>query len=255
MSSNYECSVELRPLEKKIKDFAHSHGYDIIKVFGNLLDYIIGNFDVEHNPVKGWDYPKEQNADFHDMMITYFHILEKVIDRQGWCDAWGDLFMSLHPSGGGKGQFFTPDDICNLMTRIELKEEPEAKQFTIFGMRAIVNDCAAGSSRNLLAAYAHFIEKGWRKPYLSAEDVDYTCCKMSAINMAVHGCYGEVVCHNTLTEPAEVRVGYLVNGGLYRGFPTIRMVNDPTLFIATRRTCMLQEKEKQKKEHKQLELW
>ena len=92
--------------------------------------------------------------------------------------------------------------------------------------------------RNLLAAHATFIKNNREKPYLIAEDVDAMCCKMSAINMMVHGCYGEVICHDTLAEPKSVRIGYIVNEGMYPlqpGFPTIRIKTEPEYFVCTRR--------------------
>jgi type I restriction enzyme M protein len=87
----------------------------------------------------------------------------------------------------------------------------------------------------LLAGHALFVEKGLRKPYLIGEDLDAMCCKMSAVNLMSHGCYGEVVCHNTLTEPGEVRMGFVVNEGMYPfvGIPTIRRENKPELLVTT----------------------
>lgn len=224
----------MKELENKIRNFANDKGLQTINVLDNLLDYIIGYFDPTCTPNKEWRYKQEDNAKFYDMMCAYFLILKREIEHKGWFDAWGDLFMSLITKGGYKGQFFTPSNICNMMSEVTLQEEPEAKQMTTFGKRIIINDCACGSSRNLLAANAIFQRNEWRKPYLVAEDIDALCCKMSAINLMAHGCFGEVICHDTLCEPDKVRKGYIINETMYpfsTNIPSIRPCSDANRFI------------------------
>jgi len=228
----------MNELLKIMESFARQTGKDTKMVMDHLLTYIIAYFDAEGAPVKGWPYSKEQNAEFHRMMQQYFLMMQEELKHKEWFDAWGDLFMWLTPRGGAKGQFFTPSDICNLM--VEATVDTSAEPTTpcgAFGKRVTVNDPAAGSSRNLLAAHARFIRENARKPYLVAEDVDLMCCKMSAVNLMVHGCFGEVICHNTLTDPKGVTIGYLINEGMYPlqpGIPTIRIKHEPEWFVSLR---------------------
>ena len=228
----------MNELERMISSFAYSNGKDIKQVLSDLLVFIIGNFNPEPKPDKLWSYKKEQNEKFHAMMMQYLDVMQKELNRHEWYDAWGDLFMSLTPKGGARGQFFTPADICNMMAEavIDTAKEPD-KTCGSFGRRITISDPTAGSGRNLLAAHALFVRDGRRKPFLVAEDVDIDCCRMSAVNMMVHGCFGEVICHDTLTDPKGVRVGYIVNEGLYPipgGFPTIRTKNEPGWFVSLR---------------------
>lgn len=221
-----------------MESFARQTGKDTKQVMNDLLSYIIGFFDPEGNPVPGWRYGKEQNAQFHSMMMAYFEGMKEELKRHEWYDAWGDLFMELTPKGGARGQFFTPTDICDMMVETIVDTDAEPKTACgAFGKRVLIGDPAAGSSRNLLSAHARFIRDGKRKPYLVAEDIDLMCCKMSAVNMMVHGCFGEVVCHNTLSDPKGLLVGYLINEGMYplpSGIPTIRMKNEPAWFLSLR---------------------
>jgi len=63
-----------------------------------------------------------------------------------------------------------------------------------------------------------------------------TVMPMSAINMAVHGCFGECVCHDSLCEPGEVRLGYIVNEMTWpfpTNIPSIRRYTDPRRFVCT----------------------
>jgi hypothetical protein len=64
---------------------------------------------------------------------------------------------------------------------------------------------------------------------------------MAAINMAVHGCFGEAICHDSLCEPDKVRLGYIVNESMWpfpTNVPSIRKEMDPMRFVATRLWAM-----------------
>ena len=140
-----------------------------------------------------------------------------------------------------KGQFFTPHTICDFLAKISLDDREEETEPRVlcgsFGRRVVVNDCACGSARLLLAAHDTNCERGHRAYYFIGEDIDRICCKMAAVNMCAHGMFGEVVCHNTLTEPHKANFGYIINEGLYPfpGCPTIRYFEgDPLRFVSVK---------------------
>ena len=59
---------------------------------------------------------------------------------------------------------------------------------------------------------------------------------MSAINLAMHGCFGEAICHDTLCEPDKVRFGYIVNETMWpfpTGIPSIHPCDDAYRFFGT----------------------
>lgn len=227
----------MNELMKLMESFARETGKDIKQVMNDLLTFIIGNFNPEREPDTHWTYTKEQNAKFHDMLVAYIKLMDDALKHREWFDAWGDLFMYLTPKGGARGQLFTPAAICDLMTEstIDTAAEP-TKLCGAFGKRVTINDPAAGSSRCLLSAHARFMHDKARKPYLVAEDMDEMCCKMSAVNMMFHGCFGEVICHDTLGNPKGVKIGYLINEGIYPlpGIPTIRIRKEPEWFVSLR---------------------
>ena len=73
-------------------------------------------------------------------------------------------------------------------------------------------------------------------PYFIGEDLDLTCCKMTAINMCAHGIPGEVICHNTLSEPDTVKNGFIINEHLmFMPIPSIRITNNKNLFVLFRK--------------------
>ena len=241
--SDYVCDIALREFEKKFNSIISVTHHDHITVFDDLLTFIIFNFNPEPKPNPAWRYTKEQNVLFYELMVEWLNVMQRMIEARGWYDAFGDFFMSNvgRTSQQYKGQFFTPHTICDFMAKVALDDKDEETEPHVscgaFGKRVVVNDCACGSARLLLAAHATNCERGHRPSYYIAEDIDRICCKMAAVNMCVHGMFGEVVCHNTLTEPHKVNFGYIVNEGLYPfpGLPTIRCFeDDPLRFVSVR---------------------
>ena len=225
-----------KELTESILKFSQTSGHGVREIMSDLLKYIIGNFNPSAQPDPTWTYDKSQNMKFHEMLYLYLLLMKEETDKKSWFDAWGDLFMSLTPKGGARGQFFTPVSVVELMTSVTNPQDAEATtRCKGFGERVVISDPSAGSGRNLLSAHARFIEQNKRKPYLVAEDIDIDCCRMCAVNMMVHGCFGEVICHDTLSEPNRVRVGFIINEGIYPlpfGFPTIRISYNKSDFVS-----------------------
>lgn len=241
--SDYVCSTELREFEKQFNHIVNVTHHDAITVFDDLLTFIIFNFNPEPKPNPYWKYSQEQNQLFFQLMREWLNVMQRMIDARGWYDAFGDFFMSNvgRTSQQYKGQFFTPHTICDFMAKVALDDKGEETEPHVtcgaFGKRVVVNDCACGSARMLLAAHATNCERDHRPYYFIAEDIDRICCKMAAVNMCAHGMFGEVVLHDTICEPTKAHVGYIINEGLYPfpGCPTIRVFeNDPMRFVCCR---------------------
>lgn len=199
MSSNYDAPIEVRELEKMINNFTYNNGYDISQVFNDFLTYIIHYFTPNAKPLDSWKYNKEQTAVFWDMFCEWIKVMEKQLIHNEWYDAFGDLYMSCVANKmkqQGTGQFFTPAEICDLMAEITISEKVTGKY---------VNDPACGSGRTLLAWHVRNIGN-----YLCAEDIDRTCCLMTVCNFIIHGCVGEVICHDSL-DPSSFYAGWKIN--------------------------------------------
>ena len=260
-------NLAVSALYDELMGMCSTTGYTPDAVFEGLLDYIIGylNPSVVPVPVDGWKFKKEDNESFDRMMRITTDIYCQQIGRHGWYDPFGDLYMAIHAGGGGKGQFFTPVSVCEVMAEVTCGGWNESDgQQTPFGRRIVINDCAAGSGRLPLAGYCKMLDKmqrEWgysaakaeaRRPYMICEDLDFNCVKMSAINMAFHGCFGEAVCHNTLTEPDEVHLGYIVNETMYP-FPTmvpsIRRERDKNRFVSVRHWQKMAASDSEREQH------
>ena len=225
-----------KKLSLSIQDKCRIFGLDYTKTVVDILDYIIGILDPTGKPIEGWSHTEEENIAIRELMMEYVKEMGELLTSEDWFDAWGDLFMSMASGTTSlKGQFFTPDSLSGLCASLLGESLPEATQRTRFGRRLICNDPTCGSSRMLLAANSHIHKCTGRLPYLVGEDIDMICCKMSAVNLAIHCCYGEIVCHDSLCFPDQVRVGYIINEGLWpdqSGLPTIRRSTNPEDFVA-----------------------
>ena len=225
--------LTLKTFIGRVTSFAEKNGYDHLRILEDLLDYIIGFLSPVPLKNPRWTYDAEQTAFFYELMLDYFQLSAQEIDRQGWWDAWGDLFMELKGNSAGyRNQFFTPPCVADLARKMaNVDSEAFCKGF---GSRPTINDPTCGSARMLLAIHCDYVTKGMKQPYLVGEDIDFICCKMAAVNLAIHGCYGEVICHDSLGEPKSLKMGYIINEGLYPsrdGLPTIRTTVDKARFV------------------------
>lgn len=245
-------NLAIGALHHALMGMCNRTGHTPDSVFVGLLDYFIGylNPSLKPEPVEGWKFDKRETPAFHEMFKMTVKLYCQEIPKHGWYDPFGDLYMSIHSGGGGKGQFFTPPSVCDVCAQTAVGDWVEQKGgHTPFGQRIIINDCAAGSGRMPLAGYCAILEKmqkDWgytpveakaKRPYLVCEDLDYNCVKMSAINMAMHGCFGEAVCHDTLQEPDTVRLGYIINEAMYpfpTEIPSIRKETNIDKFVCIR---------------------
>lgn len=125
----------------------------------------------------------ELNKAFYSFFSEYEEILSK--SSREWIDPLGELYEDWtgKQKRDGLGQFFTPPDICTLMANITIEENA-------------VGTClepASGSARTILAAHA-------RAPALefTAIEKDYTCFLLSAVNMFLNGCIGQIIWGDTI---------------------------------------------------------
>lgn len=224
---------------KIIEKLSKLTGFDARRVFEKLCDYIIGFFDPCGTPVEGWTFNSDINKEFQVAMGALVKEYQEGINERGWCDPLGSTFEAILGKfdASKSGQFFTPESVCNLMAEILADKDKEATKVDCgaFGWRTIASDPSAGSGRILLAVASKYVGKPRKElPYFIAEDIGPLCCKMSAINLMMHGLPGEAVCHDTLSEPHTCRFGYVINETtfpMYTGIPSIRKFTDARRFV------------------------
>lgn len=176
--------------------------YDVGEFYKDFIDYATACFLLEGDRPLA-ELLKNKYGKQYDvlprMYAAWIHIMnERIPDDGSWFDALGELYeyLASQSKKSWLGQFFTPQPVCDLMTGLMYGSEP------IKGKK--VNDPACGSGRTLLSFNA--VNPG---NYMFAEDLDPICAKMAALNMAIHGCQGQVTCMNTISQ--EFKWCYEIN--------------------------------------------
>ena len=111
-------------------------------------------------------------------------ILQMNIYDNPYSDLLGEYF-TLCITQGENGQYFTPEPICELMTKLNGSEEQHNQR---------VLDPACGSGRFLLK----FAQSNPNNTFYGV-DISATCAKMTTLNFFLNGLRGEVAWMNTLS--------------------------------------------------------
>lgn len=190
MAKTRDFRPSLRHFVKVLNSFrGRWYDYDI---FSDFVDYMAGGLlwhgdkELAHRlqDKYGKDYPRF--AELSEALVQT--MADQIIGPTDWFDALGELYeeISSRSKASALGQFFTPPSLCDAITQMQL---PSGKP--VFGKT--VNDPACGSGRTLLSFHAHCPGN-----FMVGQDLDPICFKMSAINMAMHGCRGVVMRGDTL---------------------------------------------------------
>jgi len=143
-------------------------------------------------------------------------VIEMDNNGAGLKDGFGDFYME-YLNYGRNGQFFTPEPICDMMTRI----------LNPAGFGEKVADCCCGSGRMLLAA-----AKIRRNSLFFGADIDRTCAMMCLINLCLNGLLGEVCWMDTLMN--RFYAGWRVELHPENGVPYIREITESESYMVLR---------------------
>ena len=239
----------LATLHTEIDRYCRRFGYDHATAFEQLLNLMVHWLEIEDkSPHVMPRIGNEAAQALVTLMRIFFSALHTELAHRKWVDLFGDYFMEYGANKKDRGQCFTPDSVCDVMARLSLSikggTDFDSMRHYVpgFGRKVVVNDCACGSGRLLLAAgttYRHTTHKN--DVYLVASDIDDRCCKQSAINILVHGFYGEVACMDTLMGESSFSHGWIINQGLYPipfGLPTLTYTTDKSKFFQYQRNII-----------------
>ena len=209
-----ELPKELKEFGKTFDSLVGRFGYT--DIFYDFIDYqiacwlITGDKELAERLEKKYEnsYPLLREL-FTQFLLSH----QKAISLNNWYDVLGIVYETITSKwkSSAMGQFFTPPTIVDFMTSITLGNLEK-------GQGKLISDPACGSGRLLIASHAHAPGN-----YQCGQDLDPVCAKMSAINMLLHGCVGEVSCMNTIS--MEWRFGYEINPHLtFHGFQSLRKI-------------------------------
>ncbi|HFK5512767.1 TPA: N-6 DNA methylase [Elizabethkingia anophelis] len=182
-------------------------------VFIDLIDITLYNLiilddcNLKRDPIN--NYSDTDKKKLVELMVLLGDIMEN--NGDGLYDALGDIFME-YLSFGKNGQFFTPQEISDMIAKILFSENK------ILNGQS-VNDPACGSGRMFLAAAK--VNRNFR---FYGSDIDLVCVKMSVLNLALNNLLGEIVWGNPITMDhyASFQIGKCV----ISKFPFITIVKE-----------------------------
>jgi len=193
-----------------MRDLGH-YKYDVGDVFRDFVDYATACFLYNGDKILAQqlkDKYKDHYPKLGELLKAWIGIMnERITDDVQWFDALGTLYeyLASRSKKSWLGQFFTPEHIADLMT---MMMAPGGR----IGQK--VNDCACGSGRMLLS-----FNSANPGNMLYGEDLDPICAKMTALNMAIHGCQGQATCMDSLNQ--NWKFCYEVNPYHRMGMPPI----------------------------------
>ena len=136
-----------------------------------------------------------------DVPAQLLGIITMALERDPDQDFLGKLYMSLNLGNHWRGQFFTPYDVCKLMSGMTLENidsQIEKKGYVS------VCDPACGAGATLIAA-ANNMKKSkynFQKHVLFVgQDIDRVVGMMCYIQLSLLGCAGYICIGNTITNP------------------------------------------------------
>ncbi len=124
-------------------------------------------------------YNKEEIHTFPKILAEY----QMHLRTNPYSDPLGEYFQQ-HISSCKQGQYFTPDPVCSLLTKLQATDPIENQT---------VYDPACGSGRTLLN-----FGKDHPKNLFVGNDISPTCTKMAALNMFFHNLSAEINWMDTL---------------------------------------------------------
>jgi type I restriction enzyme M protein len=204
---------ELKEAVKELDSLAYQRQYDT--VFRDLIDWMIWEHQyppTDEHPLKARKYNEEEIKRF---LNIYKNIQEEIRNRtmlwadetdnnKTFYDGLGRMYELI--TSGYKssmlGQYFTPEPVVEFMTSIlDIGSRDKFER---------VLDPACGSGRMGLCAASHAHKKG-TMVWVTMNDIDPICTKVTAVNMALHGVVGEALCMNGLDiEGDSYKFGYQV---------------------------------------------
>ena len=197
---------------KQLLEIARKKKEQTEKALLLFLDNCIAAFDIQqildHPDYLEWVHAVlYHDEDYKELILEWMKRVDEAIKSKDSYDFFGTTYEAMFQSNAKAtttGQFFTPMELAKVLA---LLTDHENNDNTVY-------DCCCGSGRLLLGhvymRLQHPEKYANDNTIYIAEDIDLTSCKMTALNLMAHGCYGCVICHDVLiNNPPDIV--YIVN--------------------------------------------
>lgn len=183
-----------------------SHKYNIRQVYEDFVmccAYAISNScNYKNNIEKEYlkiakKYTREEMYEFSKMMA---HLQVECVKKDNF-DILGSIYEEIGMNEKNRGQFFTPKDVCDFMTKISISAEESKRIINDKGYISI-NDSACGSGRTLFSSIKYLEENNvdMKDIYVEGDDISLFCCCMTYVTLSLKGVSGIVKHQDTLSK-------------------------------------------------------
>ena len=130
-----------------------------------------------------------------------FAILVEELEAKPDQDFLGELYMTLELGNHWKGQFFTPYNICQLMSEMTMGNCQKAIEKD--GWISICDPCIGGGAMMIAAVHTLRHQNVYYHNHVLfvGQDIDRVVGMMAYIQLSLLGCPGYIVIANTMTNP------------------------------------------------------
>jgi len=139
-------------------------------------------------------------------------VIEITGDGYGMVDVLGEFYEN-NLSHGKNGQFFTPQNICDLMAQVLYSPKPGSH----------IADPACGSGRMLMS-----MAKLNRNALYYGADISELCAKMATLNLCLNHIFGEIAWMDSLSN--KFYGGWAIEPTI-KGLPRIREITQKESYI------------------------
>lgn len=211
---------------KLIKTLSHKHStWRVFEDFIGMAAISISNsVDWLHRDAREKEYMEivgryeRKEIDLFPQMLAHLVVeLDRTVD--GPHDVLGELFHELELHNKYKGQYFTPQNICDMMGMITVGEDDAGIKEK--GYVSVAEPCC-GSGAMIFGFAKALMQRGFdyrRNMVVTATDVDLKCVYMCYLQLSLYGIPAVVIHGNSLTLEEFSRwytPVYMLNGWLWR---------------------------------------
>lgn len=164
-------------------------------------------------------YAKEELDLFPRMFAELVIELQEYAETKKPCDVLGEIFHKLELHNKWHGQFFSPQNICDMMGEISIGEKDSIVEQNGY---ATLNEPCSGGGAMIFGFAKAMAKRGYsycKQMLVEASDVDIKCVYMTYIQLSLYGIPAVVYHRNSLTMEtwsAWYTPVYIVDGWSYK---------------------------------------
>lgn len=145
-------------------------------------------------------YNKEEQSALAELLSTLIMVMQEQSENSKLCDILGEVFHGLELHNKYKGQFFTPNHICEFMGRSVIAGDIE-EVISERGFFSVCEPCvgSGGLVIGLADAMAHHKHNYQTELVVTACDIDIKCVHMAYLQLSLYGIPAKIIHGNSLT--------------------------------------------------------